>query len=140
MQNTEELLDLWNIQKKNIEFTSVIKKMPIVWEFWWYFEWVNIGSEISKNWKFMRPCLVLKNDTWNWLVLVAPITSKWYEWMQKWYIEIHNYERYWLVSLRILLNQIKLIDRKRFIQKTSSFRPNKSFTHYVLEQYIKFLQ
>ncbi len=54
MKKTAAMFDAWNELKKKLEFGKSRKKDAKVWEIWWYWEWVNIGSEISKDSKFIR--------------------------------------------------------------------------------------
>ena len=49
MKKTPVLFDLWNEQKKTIEFSHQSKRDARIGEFWWYREGVNIGNEISKD-------------------------------------------------------------------------------------------
>lgn len=49
MNKTLELFDLWNEQKKKIEFWKSTIIDARVWEFWWYWERVNVWNEISKD-------------------------------------------------------------------------------------------
>lgn len=123
MEKTKELFDIWNENKKQIEFQNNKRRTARVGEFWRYREWINLGNEISKDWKFKRICLILHNNIWNWLFLVSPITTKYHKRMEKYYIKIENYEKYGLRECRIIKNQIKLIDNKRLFSKLNNERP-----------------
>lgn len=59
MKKTPDLFDTWNDQKKHIEFISSDQKNFRIGEIWWYWEGINIGDEISKDGKFLRPCIIL---------------------------------------------------------------------------------
>jgi len=140
MQKTPELYDIRISKKKNIEFFSKQKNISRIWEFWRYMEWVNIGNEISKDNKFMRVCMILQNDLWNWLLLVAPITTKYHKRMDKYYIKVENYKKYWLKECRIITNQVKLIDQKRLVEKTWSYNSHITLRNIVLENYINIIK
>ncbi len=77
----------------------------------------------KKDGKFKRVCLILHNNLGNWLLLVAPITTKYHKRMEKYYIKIDRYEKYGLKECRIIINQIKLIDTKRLFSKPNNKRP-----------------
>lgn len=123
MEKTRELFDIWNENKKKIEFQSSKKHIARVGEFWRYREWINLGNEISKDGRFKRVCLVMHNNLGNWLLLVGPITTKFHSWMSKYYIKVENFEKYGLKECRIIINQVKLIDTKRLFCKISNERP-----------------
>jgi len=123
MEKTRELFDIWNENKKQIEFQNNKKHTARVGEFWRYREWMNVWNEISKDGKFKRVCLILHNNLGNWLLLVAPITTKYHKRMEKYYIKIDRYEKYELKECRIIINQIKLIDTKRLFSKQNNKRP-----------------
>lgn len=135
MQKILELFDLWNEQKKKIEFYSNDNLSVDVWEIRWYFEWVNIGHELSKDGLFKRPCLVLQKWIEDWLILIAPITTKYNPRQKKKRIYIHNRQSLWLKESWIILNQIKVISLKRFAGIISNSN-NRSLYKYVLHKYI----
>lgn len=139
MKKTEILFDIWNEKKKNIEFVSRKSLNVRAWEFWRYREGVNVGNEISKDGAFRRPCLVLKTNTWNGLFLVIPITTKYKHWLSKYLLPLHNYRYYWLKQCWLVLNQIKLIDRKRLYTKTWVYNPHYNLVRLVITAYKKFL-
>lgn len=121
MKKTVAMFDERNKQKKQLEFCKSVKKDAKVWEIWWYWEWINIGSEISKDGQFLRPCVLIQNNLWNWLYLIIPVTSSIYHSKIKTSIEIRNYTLYGLSKRsRILCNQCKCIDAKRLSNKVSS--------------------
>jgi len=57
MEKTIELFDSWNKQKKFIEFYKKKIKIVKTWEIWISKVWINIWSEVSKDWEFSRPVL-----------------------------------------------------------------------------------
>lgn len=123
MEKTKELFDIRNENKKNIEFANSTKQSIRIGELWRYREGINLWNEISKDGKFKRVCLILHNNLGNWLLLVAPITTKYHKWMEKYYIKINNYANYRLKECRIITNQVKLITPKRLFNKTSNNKP-----------------
>ncbi len=131
MKKTPELFDARNEHKKRIEFGTKNTIDARVGEFWWYWEGVNVGNEISKDWLFMRTCFVLQNDLWNGLLLVVPLTTKYHAWMDNWYIKIDNFERYWLKESWLVMNQVKLIDKRRLVNKTKEIVPLVHFAKKV---------
>jgi mRNA-degrading endonuclease toxin of MazEF toxin-antitoxin module len=140
MKKTIKLFDLWNEQKKNIEFWKSTIIDARVWEFWWYWEGVNVWNEISKDGLFKRVCLILENNLENWLYLVAPITTKYHHRMRAWYVPIDNRKKYSLKKSYIILNQIKLIDKRRISHISWSHNPHCSLSNLVLKKYISVLQ
>lgn len=85
-------------------------------EIWNVKRWINIGSETDGKWKYLRPVLVLK--TIGHLCLVAPLTSKGKEWNHP---AAHLYHKLTSVVFDdcesfVMLNQIKVIDKKRCIK------------------------
>jgi len=136
MQKTKEMFDSWNEKKKDIEFSKSKKDFQIrIWEFYRYLEWINIGNEISKDDLFMRVCIILQNDLWNWLLLMAPITTKYHKRMQKYLIKVNNPEKYGLKECRIITNQVKLIDKKRIVNITGHYKPLNLFSKKILYKY-----
>lgn len=131
MKKTPELFDQWNEKKKDIEFCSTHTHDVRIWDYRRYREWVNIWNEISKDWRFMRVCLVLETRVGNWLLLVAPITTKYHNRMNKYYVTICNYQKFWLRESRVIINQIKLIDRKRLVNM-----PLKNVNHSTLVSFV----
>lgn len=138
MNKTPELFNQRNKKKKEIEFSVNKRKSGDVWEFWWYREGVNIWNEISKYGFYKRVCLILKNNLGNDLLIVAPITTKYHGWMEQYYVEVANYEKYWLKQCWIIVNQIKLIDKKRLFSKTAdNINSHISLANYVSKRYTK---
>ena len=124
------------IEKKiDIEFWITPTNSIEIGQFWRYYEGINVWNEISKDNQFKRVCLILNNNLWNGLVLVAPITTKHHKHLEKFYVEINDFENYWLKTPRIILNQIKMIDKKRVSHKTSE---NKISFWFVMKVVVKF--
>lgn len=78
--------------------------------------WINIGSETDGKWKYLRPVLILK--TLGHLCLVAPLTRNGKEWDHP---AAHLYHKLMSVIFDkwesfVMLNQIKVIDKKRCIR------------------------
>lgn len=103
--------DEWNEKKKLIHQ----RKAPdaIVWEEWRYYVGVNVWNEIGKGMKgnFVRPWIILANDLWWWLVLIAPLTTQFAKNNSRYSFQLHttqNKKQQW-----VLLNQIRTIDKKR---------------------------
>ena len=68
MQKTVEKFKERFDKKIDIEFSDKQKVNSIeIWQFWRYYEGMNIWNEISKDEPFKRVWLVLNNDilTWN---------------------------------------------------------------------------
>ncbi len=114
----------WNIDKQNVDGG---RYEPAKWERWakereiWNTKWwVNVWSETDGKWKYLRPVLILKT-IWR-LYLVAPLTTKGKEWDHP---AAHLYHKLTSVTFIkdnieyesfIMLNQIKVIDKKRCIR------------------------
>lgn len=106
----------WNIKKIDIQKKKVsllVKKR----QFWLYYIWVNIWNEESKENPFLRPCLVLNNYLkWD-LILIVPLTSKYNKNLDDIFFKINGND-YWLdKDSYLLLNQFKVISKKRLIRK-----------------------
>lgn len=141
MKKTKEFFDDWNSKKKYIEFEKENTLWVRVWEFRWYYEWINVWNEISKDWNNKRVCFVLKTDLGNWLVWIIPVTTKYHHRMKKWYIEIRNYKTFpWLKRCRCILNQMKYVDKRRLSNKVCVRRAKKWFVVFVIDTCISFLQ
>ncbi len=55
------------------------------------------------------------------------------------YIEVQNPEKYGLKPCRIIINQIKLVDKRRLFTKTGAYNENKKLALLVLDRYIALL-
>ena len=138
MKKTKQLFDSWNLRKQKIELKLYKNKYLKVWEFWWYSEWVNVWFEISKDWEFTRPCLVLNKLIGNWLILICPITTKFNKSWKDCLLEIKDFEYFGLKRKSFLLiNQIKFIDKRRFEERISKKKIKKFFIDNVLSSFIK---
>jgi len=121
MQKTKRLFNQRNIDKQNIEFLQNKIKRVVVWEIWICKIWVNIGSESSKDNKYMRPVLIIKTYLGWDLVWIIPITTKYKEKYKKYYFKINNYQKFGLKEQSYcLLNQYKPISIKRLIKKINN--------------------
>ena len=88
----------------------------------------------------MRIGVILENDMWNGLLLIAPMTTKYNLKMKKYYIPMKNYTKYELKESWIICNQIKLIDKKRLIHLHGSRNNNiKNIVFLLLKKYITIL-
>lgn len=95
MYKTTEKFDLWNTQKKKIEFTKNISTKDVcVGEFRWYREGMNIGNEISKDGKFMKVCIILHNKLGNGLYVIAPLTTKYHKQMDQYLIKVQGHDKF----------------------------------------------
>ena len=117
MKKSEELFNRWNNEKIFIDKFWKIKRVKNG-ELWVAKIWVNIWSEISKNWDFVRPVLVVRNHMWGDLISIIPITTKYNDNYSKFLLEIKNYGKYWLSKKSYLsLNNFKTISCKRLVYK-----------------------
>lgn len=120
-----------NIKKQTLN-RNWTKTDAQVGEIWWYYCGVNIWNEIGKWVKggFRRVCIILKNDLNNGLILVAPLSTKLNEYSKGNTIRLQWYDR----KAWVLINQITLIDHKRFMERLS-FKYSKKFVKKVLGFY-----
>ncbi len=116
MKKTDEIFDLWNGKKKNIE-KEISKKIVKKRQIRLYYVWINIGNEESKDTPFIRPCLIV-NNYFRWdLILIIPMTTKINKNLKDIYYQI-DWTKYWLNKTSYALcNQIKVISKKRLIRK-----------------------
>jgi mRNA-degrading endonuclease toxin of MazEF toxin-antitoxin module len=135
MQKTPETFNEWNNKAQEIEFLQTNESESRVWQVLWYYEGINIGNEISKDGNMKRPCIILHKQWHTGLVLIAPITSKYHNWMQKYLIPVQNYEKYGLRESWIVMNQIRLISPKRLLWVLQEHTPSISFAQYVIWYY-----
>ena len=108
--------DKWNkkkisLQKRNIK--HYVKKR----QFWLYYVWMNLWNEESKKDPFIRPCLVINNYLkWD-LILIVPLTTKFNKNLEDIFYKI-DWDKYSLdKDSYLLLNQFKVISKKRLIRK-----------------------
>ena len=139
MKKTPEEFRNWIEKKIEIEFSEEQENSIEVGQFWRYYDWMNIGNEISKDNLFKRVCLVLNNNLWNGLVLVAPMTSKNHSRLQKFYVPISESEKYNIKTSNAIINQIKLLDKKRFVWKMTEKKASLELVQVVLRKYRKLI-
>ena len=136
MKKTPEKFYDWIEKKIEIEFWNYQDNDVIIWEFWRYYEGMNIWNEISKDEEFKRASIILNNNLWNDLVLIAPLTTKYHISQKDYYVEISNYKKYWIRPWNAVLNQIKLIDKRRLKGKMTNERASIKFVNYILNKAI----
>ncbi len=148
MEKTKEIFDSWNKQKQKIDIKWKYKRVK-VWEIWLCKIWINIWWEISKDWKFIRPVLIVSNKLWWDLVWVMPLTTVYKEKNSKYLLELVNYTKYWLSRKSyLILNQFKIISLKRLERKLNWYILKKHFiplvslnkVKFYLNKYIKILK
>ena len=140
MKKSEELFNRWNNEKIFIDKFWKIKRVKNG-ELWVAKIWVNIWSEISKNWDFVRPVLVLRNHMWGDLISIIPITTKYNDNYSKFLLEIKNYGKYWLSKKSYLsLNNFKTISCKRLVYKINDKKINWRYKYLVKENYLKIIK
>lgn len=137
MEKTKELFDIWNREKKFLEFYKNKLKIVKKWEIWMTKVWINIWSEISKDWEFSRPVLVIKSHLWWDLVWVIPFTSKYSNRYSKFLLEFQDFEKYWLSQKSyLILNQFKIISLKRLDRKLNDTAKKWIYRHLVEDEKI----
>ena len=125
------------IEKKiDIEFWIMPTNNIEIGQFWRYFEGMNVWNEISKDNEFKRASIVLNNNLWNDLVLIAPLTTKYHKSQKDYYIEVKNYQKYWIRPWNVVVNQIKLIDKRRLKWKMTETKATIEFVNYILNKAI----
>ena len=134
MQKTPEEFRTRIEKKIDIEFAHTKVSDVIVWEFWRYYEGMNVWNEISKDWEFKRASIILNNNLGNDLVLIAPLTTKYHKSQHDYYVEVKNYQKYWIRPWNAVLNQVKLIDKRRLKGKMTEVRASIKFVNYILER------
>ena len=135
MKKTNKKFDTRNEVKKNLERSKKVHSWEI-WQLWRCFEGMNVWHEISKDGKNLRVYLILNNDLWNDLLLVAPITTKIKKHLHNIYtLTIRDPETHNLKPCDIILNQIKLIDKKRLSHKLSQKKMPLWFIRKVIYMY-----
>lgn len=109
----------WNILKKCINFTYKKTYYPKIREIWWINIGLNIGSEIyGKTDQYTRPVLIIK--THKNIFIGLPISSK----IKKGKFKFKIYTN----DLRchcVILDQIRVFDRKRLIKRKYVISKNK---------------
>ena len=149
MEKTSFLFDSWNQAKKNLELGAHKNINVRIWELWVAKIWVNIGSELSKDWEFLRPVMIIANHMWWDLVLIVPITTKYNDHYKKYLMEITNYQQYWLNEKSYFsLNNIKTISKKRLMYRLNGFKKEryrklfseKFINDYLLKQFCEIIK
>ena len=145
MQKTKELFDEWNDKKKDINLLWDGFKKVVIWEIWVCNIWINIGNEISKDWDFLRPVLIVGNYMWGDLVSIIPFTTQYNKKYSKFLLKIKNHYKIWLSKESYLsLNNFKTISKKRLEYKINNTYKinryfklvNKNFINIILEKII----
>jgi len=107
-----KIFDTRNVLKQKLHANKHRKNFVHKREIWIAHLWINIGYEQNGTSKwFERPVLVLKR--FGDVFIVLPLTTKWKE--QRYYHTLDQ-KYFWHIS-RIILTQIRTIDRKRFVKK-----------------------
>jgi len=131
MEKTKDLFDAWNKEKKFLEFYKNKLKIVKRWDIWMTKVWVNIWSEVSKDWEFSRPVLVLKTHLWWDLVAIIPFTTKYSIRYKKYLYEFNDFEKYWLSEKSyLILNQFKIISLRRLDRKLNNI--TRELVHYPI--------
>lgn len=68
------------------------------------------------------------------MVLIAPLTTKYRKSQKNYYIELKNYQKYGIKPCNIVLNQVKLVDKKRFKGKMTDKKASIEFVNYTLNK------
>lgn len=132
MKKTDLEFDLWNKEKKFIEFFKKKNKIVKIWEIWIAKIWINLWSEISKDWDYSRPVLVISNFLWWDLVWIVPFTTKYKDKYKKYLLEFNDFEKFWLKEKSYLvLNQFKTISIKRLERKLNNKNVGWVFIRFV---------
>ncbi|MDQ7022974.1 MAG: type II toxin-antitoxin system PemK/MazF family toxin [Candidatus Gracilibacteria bacterium] len=101
---------------------------------------VNIGSEISKDGKYLRPVLVMSNHMGGDLVGIIPITTKYNKNYDKFLIEIRNYQKYGLKEKSYFsINNFKTISLKRLTYKINDKYVEGKLKFIIKNDLLKFL-
>lgn len=138
MKKTPELFDISNKWLKQIEFSHWVLPQICVWEFRWYFEWVNLWQEISKDGGMKRPCLIVKSIPHSSLIWIIPTTSKIKEW-KRYQMNLNDRSHHGLKKASaLLIYQLKCIDKKRLVKKIEGKNVTWWFLKYIFSKY--FLQ
>lgn len=123
MIKTPEIYDIWNEEKKKIQFSKKKRgKRVIRGEIWIAKIGVNIGSELSKDVNFSRPVLVLRDHMGGDLVLIIPMTGEQSPINQNFSELLVEWKTYGLDKPSYLLyNQIKSISSSRLTRKLNNY-------------------
>ncbi len=108
----QEKFNKWCKVKKKVD-KKILKNFYVKQqEVWYIYNWKNIWYESNWKWDdFKRPVLVLKK-VWS-LFFVALMTTKWKD--NSFYYKLDK-SYFWKDSF-VSLSQVKIIDKKRFINE-----------------------
>jgi len=135
MEKTRQLFELWCKEKYFLENFKNKKKFVNIGEIWIIKIGVNIWSEISKDWNFTRPVLIVSNFLWWDLIWIIPFTTQYNKNYKKFLYKLENYEKYWLKKTSYLvLNQFKIVSLKRLTRLVNS---TKSWKQKISKEKIK---
>jgi len=118
---SEESFKKWCEKKIKIDWNRSEKWVKNR-QFWLFNIWVNVWWEMSVESPYIRPCMILKENLWWDMILIIPLSSKFWTWFIKneFYKEIENFKEYWLNQKSyFILNQIKIISKDRLITQIS---------------------
>lgn len=100
-------------------------------EFWWYFEGVNIGQEISKDGNMKRPCLIVKSIPHSSLVRILPTTTK-IQPDKIYQLQLIKRNEHGLKKpSALLIYHLKCIDKKRLIEKIQGKKASKGLIKLI---------
>lgn len=117
MDKNEELYNRWNKEKIHINSFGKVK-FAEPWEIWLAKIGVNIWGELSKDDKFIRPVLIIKNNLGRDLVAIIPMSTKFHERYKRFYVSFDNWKRFGMNKKSyFVLNQFKVISTKRLMRK-----------------------
>ncbi len=117
MEKTPELYDSWNEKKKSIELKNKKGKRVCRWEIWICNIGVNLGSEISKDDKFQRPVLILRDHIGGDLVLAIPTSTQWNDRYAQYLIPFDDAKNYDMDRpTYLVVNQIRPISTSRLVK------------------------
>lgn len=104
--------NIWNNLKQEINFRNEKELFVNAKEVWYIHKWINIWFESNWKWEdFRRPVLVLKK-VWS-LFFVVSMTTKWKD-DNKFYYKLDK-SYFWIGSF-LVLSQIRVVDKKRFLE------------------------
>jgi len=108
--------DLWNNDKKLIEFKDISKIVCKKRQIWLCKIGENVGNELSKSNEFIRPILILNSFLGGDLILILPLTTKYSISYENFLFKLDK-----KIGLKfdsyVALNQIKVISKKRLLNK-----------------------
>ena len=109
----------WNDLKQRINFSNRTIHYPKVREIWWINIGLNVGSEIyGKTDQYTRPVLIIRIQ--GNVCICLPISSKIKKGKFKFKIYTYDFRCHC-----IILDQIRVFDRKRFIKRKYTISKNK---------------